>query len=395
MQDYIAGRVRAQRVEVFERVADGLRIPGKMFNLAPRPWEAGGVSRSDVTSPSQPENGEAPVLRREFVKLGAGLAAGTFGSSVAGRPSAVSGSRIGLSALAELRANSTRLRSLDDHLGGAETYRLYVAEVQRTAALLKAKSFSGEIRRELLQLFAEQAQQAGWAAFDAGWHEKAARLYDTSYAAARDARNEELAGNALAHQAYQLVSTGKRGVDATNASVAIARATADPAVKSLLYQRAAWTHALAGDARRTGELLGFAENALTLPFAADQGPGWAAWAHTPTELQIMAGRCWTELHKPLRAVPVLENAMTSYADSHARDKALYLSWLSEAYIDAGEVEQAAAVANRALDLSAGIASPRPAQRLDAVIDRFAPYRAAAEVEDLLARRPINPGKVGL
>ncbi|MFI5606884.1 hypothetical protein [Amycolatopsis sp. NPDC051903] len=330
------------------------------------------------------------MLRRDFVKLGAGLAATALAGGTTGLPSATSGPRIGASTLAELRANAVRLRNLDDHLGGAETYRFYLAEVERTGKILKSNSFSGAVRRELLNLFAEQAQQAGWAAFDAGWQDKATRLYDMSYKAAMEAGNADLGANALAHKAYQLVSSGQRGIEVTNGSVAVADATVEPTVKSLLYQRAAWTYALAGDVRRTDEVLGRAENALALAPATDDSPGWAAWAHNPVELQIMAGRCWTELHKPLRAVPVMESAMAAYADSHARDKALYLSWLSEAYIDAGEVEQAAATTGRALDLSAGVASPRPAERLSDVLDRLTAFQAESDVGALLARRPLNP-----
>jgi hypothetical protein len=39
VQDYVSGRIQAQQVGVFERVADGLHIPGVMFDLGPRPWE--------------------------------------------------------------------------------------------------------------------------------------------------------------------------------------------------------------------------------------------------------------------------------------------------------------------------------------------------------------------
>lgn len=61
-----------------------------------------------------------------------------------------------------------------------------------------------------------------------------------------------------------------------------------------------------------------------------------------TEVQIMAGRCWSELRRPLRAVPILESVLARYDDTHARDKALYLTWLAVAYLDAAEPEQAAA-----------------------------------------------------
>lgn len=93
----------------------------------------------------------------------------------------------------------------------------------------------------------------------------------------------------------------------------------------------------------------------------ERQPDWAAWVDQ-TELGIMSGRCWTQLQRPLRAVPVLEDALSDFDDSHARDKSLYLSWLAEAYLMAGEVEHAAAVASRALDLFTGVASLRPRRR---------------------------------
>lgn len=38
--DYMRGRARVRQQHVVERVADGLRIPGELLGLAPRPWEA-------------------------------------------------------------------------------------------------------------------------------------------------------------------------------------------------------------------------------------------------------------------------------------------------------------------------------------------------------------------
>jgi hypothetical protein len=81
-----------------------------------------------------------------------------------------------------------------------------------------------------------------------------------------------------------------------------------------------------------------------------------AYSSNQSELQIMAGRCWTELQRPLRAVPILRTVLTNFDDAYARDKALYLSWLADSCLTAGEVEEAATVADRVLDLSAGVAS---------------------------------------
>lgn len=133
----------------------------------------------------------------------------------------------------------------------------------------------------------------------------------------------------------------------------------------------------------TDRALARAEEAVT----SDEGravPGWAQWMDH-TQAEIVAGRCWTELHRPLRAVPVLESALAAYDDFHARDKSLYLTWLADSYIDATEIEQAVSVMNRVLDLSAGIGSVRPRQRAVTVIRRLAPRRDLPLVADLMDR----------
>jgi hypothetical protein len=101
------------------------------------------------------------------------------------------------------------------------------------------------------------------------------------------------------------------------------------------------------------------------------------------EINIMAGRCWTELRRPLRAVPTLETVLAQYDDTHARDKSLYLTWLAHAYLDAGEVEQAALVTARAVELATGVASVRPIARISKVLERLRPCRTTPAVADTL------------
>ena len=85
----------------------------------------------------------------------------------------------------------------------------------------------------------------------------------------------------------------------------------------------------------------------------------------------MTGRVWAQLRRPLRAVAPLEAALARFDDSFARDKALYLTWLADAYLDCHEVEQAASVLRSSAHLSAAVASPRPAARIAAVRRRLA------------------------
>ncbi|MFE1521096.1 hypothetical protein ACFW9I_30360 [[Kitasatospora] papulosa] len=137
-----------------------------------------------------------------------------------------------------------------------------------------------------------------------------------------------------------------------------------------------------GQATSAEKALVAARRALDEAQDGEPQPDWAAWVDH-TELDIMTGRCWTELRRPLRAVPILTHALDQFADAHARDKALYLSWLADAYLTAGEIEQAAETTGRALQLASSIASVRPRQRLAPLLDRLRPYADTTEVRALL------------
>jgi tetratricopeptide (TPR) repeat protein len=273
-------------------------------------------------------------------------------------------------------------------MGGADTYDLYAAEARVSEHLLRAGVDKQAVRRELLALHAEQSQQAGWAAFDAGWHDLAESHYVQSRTAATEAGDAGLAGNALAFQAYQYIALGQPAREVSEGSIHAAQQDGvDPGVRALLHSRAAWTFALDGDADAVARNLGLAEEAFAL--RDGRTPDYAAWIDE-TELAIMTGRCWSHLRRPLRAVPVLESALSRYSDAHSRDKALYMSWLADSYIDAGEIEQAAEVVKTSLEIMGNVASVRPRQRLVAVAGRLGRHKDLSAVRDVLSSDALHP-----
>ncbi|WP_433291513.1 hypothetical protein ACQPZQ_02320 [Pseudonocardia sp. CA-142604] len=325
------------------------------------------------------------MQRRDFLRATSAVAVGGLLASALG---ADASARASTDVVNELRRRLVRLRKLDDHLGGADTYDLYAAEAQVSEGLLRAGVNRESVRRELLALHAEQSQQAGWAAFDAGWHDLAKAHYQQGHTAAAEAEDAGLAGNALAFHAYQLIALDQPARNISEKSIHAAQQNGvDPGVRALLHSRAAWTFALDGDAEATARNLGLAEEALAQKNG--QTPDYAAWVDE-TELAIMTGRCWSELRRPLRAVPVLESALAHYSDAHARDKALYSSWLADSYIDAGEVEQAAAVVTSSLQIMGDVASVRPRQRLAAVTSRLSEHSDLTLVRDLLSSHALHP-----
>ncbi|MBG0855024.1 XRE family transcriptional regulator [Streptomyces spinoverrucosus] len=368
--------------EKIARIADALRIPGHLLGLAPREWEAPAALHRTVRSPAHtPDADGDDVRRREFFKASAGAGLVVALPELT-RPQA--GSRVGSDLPERLRERAARLRRLDDVLGGGDTYRVYLGEYEATKALLREASYTEATGRALLSVLAEQAQQAGWAAFDCGRHEDATGLYEASHQVAVDAGDAELAGNALAFLAYQAVDGDRRaGIQISARSVEEAGPEAAPGVRALLYERLAWAYAVAGLADETERALDAAQAALADIDERPQ-PDWVTWVDE-NELQIMTGRCWTELRRPLRAVPVLEAALARYDDAHARDKSLYLSWLADSYLTAGEVEQAASVTGRALDLASGVASVRPRERLAPVLRRLGRHRTLPAIAELLEK----------
>jgi tetratricopeptide (TPR) repeat protein len=330
------------------------------------------------------------VLRRQFLTTSMGMSV-----TLSPRTGALAQTgRIGNEAVEELRARAVRMRKLDDHLGGGDTYRLYAAELAETVRLINECSYTGLVGQKLLSIVAQQSQQTGWAAFDIGDHATARRLYESSREAARLAGDSALEGNALSLLSYQMIDMQQSGVDAAIQSCEEAGQASSPTVRALMWERQAFAYAHAGDRLKTEQSLAAAQEALA-ERGREPDPDWACWADE-LEFQLISGRCWAELRQPTYAAPLLESVLENLPEIQARNIAVYSTWLAGTYLDAGQVEQAATVLGRALDLAADVASVRPARRVAFVARRMDAYRANPTVAGLLDRvaattsRPPSP-----
>ncbi|MGW0412992.1 hypothetical protein ACWDZX_17075 [Streptomyces collinus] len=90
---------------------------------------------------------------------------------------------------------------------------------------------------------------------------------------------------------------------------------------------------------------------------------------------------WTR--RPTCAVPLLSSVLDQYDATHARELALYRSWLAVALADANEPQQAAAEAQRVIDLSGDLSSDRTAERTRVVLQRLQPFADVPEVRQVL------------
>jgi ATP/maltotriose-dependent transcriptional regulator MalT len=99
-------------------------------------------------------------------------------------------------------------------------------------------------------------------------------------------------------------------------------------------------------------------------------PEWVYWLDED-EITVMAGRCYVELGQPDRAIPLLTGVLEHYDERQTRESALYTSWLAEAHVQAGDVEHAAALAERTLELSISTSSSRGDDRVTLLAQRLA------------------------
>ncbi len=345
----------------------------------PQPWKRSAIAKVLGVSVEQvatliESTGDvrSEVDRREF--LGAATGA-VLSLTTTFRP--VVTTRAGESDWRRLLDRTARLRRLDNYLGGRDTYEVYASELASTVHYVRSVSCTTKVRAALAGVISEQAQMAGWAAFDAGMQAEAKRHYCDSLKAAEEAKDAALAGNALAFLAYQELSVSGPNVGLAEASFAAAEKDATPKVRALLLERKAWTYAVAGDYQSTERALAAAQSALAAPSERPE-PDWVFWVDD-NEVEIMAGRCWAELRRPLRAVTTLDAALARFDDTQARDKALYMTSLAHALIDGKEIERAALVTLECARLAQGVGSVRPMERINGLVDRLQDFKTSVAV----------------
>ena len=293
------------------------------------------------------------------------------------------GRRIGEGTVEKVEGRVHQLRLLDDHVGGTETHAMVTGELEATGALLRNASYSEAVGKRLLAAVGELCQLAGWTLSDADHHARAEQIYLLGVRAAHAAGDTAGAANNLSSLAYQVANIGDAREAETLARSAYAGAehAATATTRALLAERVAWAAARAGGARDAERALGKVEHEYDDRRPADD-PIWTYWLNED-EIEVMAGRVWTELRRPMRAVPILERATAGYGENTGRETALYLTWLAESLLQANEVERAAEAATRALRISRRAGSTRADGRVEVMKRQLGRFRGNPEADAFL------------
>lgn len=270
------------------------------------------------------------------------------------------GRRVGTRLAEKLESRVIELRRLDDVIGGGDLFPVVSKELSEAQDVVRSASYTEKIGHRLLTVVGELAQLAGWVASDAGRYVAAQRIYLNGVSAAHCADDRPLAAQLLSSLSYQIANIGHPHDAAVLARSAMKGAhNASPIVRALLWERVAWASARSQDDGGTRRALDAVDNTYEERSPGVVEPEWVYWLNR-TEIDVMAGRCMIELGNPAAAEPLLTNAIMSYPTDHAREVALYLSWLAEAYARADTFD----AAHDTLDLASRTARGINSARLD-------------------------------
>ncbi|GAA2803186.1 helix-turn-helix transcriptional regulator [Saccharopolyspora taberi] len=283
--------------------------------------------------------------------------------------------RLGTGTVERIDARVRHLRDADDVLPGGELHQIIRSELAATTGMLRGAHYGDATGRRLLAAIAQLCELAGWSTADAGQEVAAENYYLRGIGAAHAAGDQVLAAHLVSSLAYHLAESG-HGADAVLlARSALARVRGRelaPAVRALLHARLAWAHAKAGNRAESRAAMDRAQEHHAGRGADDPEPDWVYWL-TAEQMDIIVGRCDTALGRPDTARDRIDAAIRKCDPRHAREYALYTTWLAEAHLRAHDTERALALAAQA-------------QRIDASIASSFSHRAVAGLSKLLAVR---------
>jgi tetratricopeptide (TPR) repeat protein len=414
--EWEAGTRQAAGFEVFERISDGFRIPGRYLRLADRPWE----SQASVTMQPAGDDLEPWVPSRTVEAIGrftrmdlmldrrdatraiATLAVGTplierverWLTSVHDRPDHRPLGNIGLDDVQRFEQAAQLFRDWDDHFGGGLRRKAVVGQLNEVADLLR-DSHPDEITRRLFRVMAHLAETAATMCWDSGRPAVAQRYYILALRASKEAREYAFGANILANMARQLLDMGRPddALELVRLAQDGAQDRASATVWAMLHTREAWAYAKLGRVQAFKRATGKAEDALANA-KADEDPHWIHYFDEAELAGVTAGRylelAQADVDQPnyARIAQALkERALDLRRAESLRSMSLDQAGLAAAFFVQRDLEAGVSAGNRAIDLAAQTQSDRVRVKLSELHTLTVPHRrvpAVAEFSERLA-----------
>ncbi|MEU1509675.1 hypothetical protein [Kitasatospora sp. NPDC005748] len=353
--EVMAGRRKVEKIDLVERIADGLRIPGHMLGLADRAWER-----------------ESPPPRSRRLLPNPDNATGGHGSLI--------DAELFVSHLRGLMPNHYKTANLLGSRHSLDSVKQHVHALDRLQ-----QSTCGSAREQLLTIGARTAEFLGWLNQDLGDFSQAIYWSDRAMEWAQESGDDRMAAYVLFRKSNQ--ATARRS---PQQAVGLARACqrapgTTPRIRALAAQQEAQGHALMGNPRLAQAKFDEAHELAADPEEPHDDDALDMAYCTPTYIEMQRAGCLIELGDPHAAVEMLESELRVLPPAYRTDHGVYLSRLARAYAVSGEPGQAATAASRALSIAIDAESARALAELSAAARTLQRWGTVPEVATFTGR----------
>ncbi|MGP4091084.1 hypothetical protein [Streptomyces sp. KR55] len=387
----ISGQQQVTSFDVICRIADGLRIPGRMVGLADRPWERQPAAPDPPTAPAARSSDDASWRPESTVHLAAELTRSdlvmdrrTATRALAG--AAMSGAalldtlegwlepapaaervrrrgRIGRREVQELESTARAFRAWDHRFGGGLRRKAVVGQLNEVADHLEEHQ-APDVERGLFRVMAHLGGTAATMAWDSGIQKQAQNYYMLALRAAHAGGDAAFGANVLAGMARQMLYRDRPqdALELVHLAQKGAGKAAWPRVRAMLHTREAWAYAALGRSAAFRRATAEAVEALTEANAAEE-PYWIAYFDDAELAGVTGGRLLDMARRDPQqhaedAAEHIRGALATRGAEAGRSYALDLIGLAECYFLMGDVPEAVHQTHRAVDAAARTQSTR-------------------------------------
>lgn len=426
VQEIINGKRHVTNIDVFERIADALEIPGHQLGLAPRPWESSTPISTVGTSgrvPTRPDSITAPGLpwhwdaaptveaiyaltRSDLVldrRQATRTIAVTFGLPlidpaqrwISGpvtalpRPRRDTG-RITPEDVERLEKAAQVFRTWDDSVGGGLARKAVIGQLNEIADLVRG-DHEKEIKQRLFHVMAELAKIAATMSWGCGMQAAAQKYSVLALQAAKPTGDRALGASILASMTRQLLYLNKPddALERIRLAQDGSRHRATPRVRSMLLSREAWCYANLGRVEAFKRATEMAEDELARVGPDDQDPYWIAYFDAAELAGVTGGRLLSLAHRDRshagQAVSHITRALELRKPTSLRSRALDQAGLAQLHFMSGDVEQAVAVGTQAIETARRTKSDRVRLQMSELYAASGAYRHGPGVAELRDR----------
>jgi transcriptional regulator with XRE-family HTH domain len=327
--------------------------------------------------------------RRPFVRMVGAFTGATMlealGVDLLNLPRAVQGSRVSRSMLEDAELAVLRFHQLYKELPPTELFPHVQQYLQAVTGLLE-ESQTIEIRRRLCSIAGHLAGLRAWLIFDLGDPTAAHVWYEAALKPAVEAEDDALAGWLLGGRSLIPSYSGDHAaaLELIRRGQSHGSRAANVAVQAWLAALEARAHAGLGHAPAFRQAQDRANNALDQSQPDERRHGMD-FRHNRLDVTYYEGTSLVTLRQPGAAQPVLNAALAAQDPRHLKARSIVQLAVATTYTQQQEIDQACAVASRALDLPADQRIGPITQRAHDLLRELEPWRGRPAVEELRER----------